>query len=100
ERREEPSIYEATTATLFEIVQQLPNRHQSAILVGHNPSFEELANGLIAGGDNAALSRFGGSMQTGALAVIDFPVDRWNKIVGGSGTLAHFITPAFAEAEK
>jgi len=100
ERIEEPQIYEATTATLFELIRRLPNRHASAILVGHNPSFEELTSELIASGEERALSRFGGSMPTGALAIIDFPAERWNKITPRSGTLAHFVTPDLAGAEK
>jgi phosphohistidine phosphatase len=100
ERIEEPLIYEATTAGLFEIVRRLPDRHASVLLVGHNPSFEELANELIAGGEEAAVSRFGRSMPTSALAVIDFTVERWSKITRNSGRLAYFATPDLVEAKK
>jgi phosphohistidine phosphatase len=100
ERVDEPLIYEATANALFGIARSLPNGRPCVLLVGHNPGFEELANELISAGDEAALARFHGHMSTGALAVIDFKAERWNKIEGRGGSLALFITPAHAEAEK
>jgi phosphohistidine phosphatase len=100
ERVDEPLIYEATAETLFGIVQGLPGGRPCVLLVGHNPGFEELANELIATGEEAALAQFHYHMPIGALAVIDFSVDRWSKIESRSGSLALFVTPAHAEAEK
>jgi phosphohistidine phosphatase len=100
QRADEPAIYEATPETLFKIVRRLPPRQSDALLVGHNPGFEELASELIGSGDEAMLTRFGRHMPTAALAVIDFDADRWNKIERKSGRLVLFITPALIEAEK
>ena len=100
ERVDAPKIYDATAEALFRIMRRLPAKQPDAMLVGHNPAFEELANQLIAAGEQAELARFGGHMPTGSLAVIDFDADRWKNVEKRSGTLAHFVTPAFAEAEK
>jgi phosphohistidine phosphatase len=100
ERVDEPLMYEATAEALLDLVRGLPAKQPSVLLVGHNPAFEELANELISAGDEDALTRFGRHMPTGALAVIDFNADRWSKIKGGSGSLALFVTPAHAAAEK
>ncbi|HLL28360.1 MAG TPA: histidine phosphatase family protein [Xanthobacteraceae bacterium] len=100
DRADEPLIYEATAESLFDIVRRLPARQPSALLVGHNPAFEEIANELIATGEKAALSHFGGRMPTAALAVIDFEADRWKEVETRSGALAVFATPALVEAEK
>jgi phosphohistidine phosphatase len=100
ERADEPLIYEATAETLFGIVQGLPGGRPCVLLVGHNPGFEELANELVSTGEEAALAQFHYHMPTGALAVIDFAVDRWSKIESRSGSLALFVTPAHAEAKK
>jgi phosphohistidine phosphatase len=98
ERVDAPEIYEATAEDLFAIVRSLPAKQHEAILVGHNPAFEELANALIASGNEVALARFGGAMSTGALAVIDFAADRWREVKPRSGELVLFVTPAEAEA--
>jgi phosphohistidine phosphatase len=100
ERVDAPLIYEATADALFGIVRGLPGGQPSVLLVGHNPGFEELANELISTGDEAALARFHRQMPTGALAVIDFKAGRWGKIERRSGSLALFVTPAHASAEK
>ncbi len=100
ERVDEPLIYEATAEVLFDIVQSLPAKQPSVLLVGHNPAFEGLANELISADDETALARFHGHMPTGALAVIDFKAARWRKIERRSGALALFVTPAQAGAEK
>jgi phosphohistidine phosphatase len=99
ERVDEPRIYETTADALFDIVRGLPAGQPCVLLVGHNPAFEELANELIAG-DGPAPSRSHRHMPTGALAVIDFKADRWSKIERGGGSLALFVTPAHAGAEK
>jgi len=100
ERIDEPAIYEASADALFAIVRRLPARYADALLVGHNPGFEELANELVASGEGEMLAQFGQHMPTAALAVIDFAADRWNKVARRSGKLALFVTPALAEAEK
>src|SRR5436190_24210802 len=99
-RVDEPLIYEATAEALFDFVRAFPAKQPSALLVGHNPAVEGLANELISAGEEMALARFDGHMPTGALAVIDFTADRWSKIERASGALALFVTPALADAER
>jgi phosphohistidine phosphatase len=99
ERVDESRIYEATADALFDIVRALPAGQPSVLLVGHNPAFEELANELISG-DEPSASQSHLHMPTGALAVIDFAADRWNKVERGGGTLALFVTPGHAGADK
>jgi phosphohistidine phosphatase len=100
ERVDEPLIYEATAEVLFDIVRSLPRSQRCVLVVGHNPAFEELADELIAAGDEDALAHFRRPMPTGALAVIDFKTKRWGKIKRRTGLLAFFVTPAQAEAKK
>ncbi len=42
-------IYEAATSNLLEIIQSLESRHDSAMLVGHNPAMTWLINHLTGG---------------------------------------------------
>jgi len=100
ERVDEPLMYEATAEALFDIVRSLPRNQRCVLMVGHNPAFEELADELIAAGDEDALARFRRHMPTGALAVIDFKAKRWSKIKRRTGSLTLFATPADAAAEK
>lgn len=80
----EESIYAASSAELMKIVLTLPDASGCALLVGHNPGFEDL------------LARLTGSferMPTAALACIEFSADRWGDIEDGKGRLNWLLTP-------
>ncbi|MBV9556110.1 MAG: histidine phosphatase family protein, partial [Pseudolabrys sp.] len=91
-------IYEAATATLFEVVAAAPTHAESVILVGHNPGLHELAVALIASGDIEAREHLREELQTSGLAVIDFAFDDWSKLHGLCGRLARFVTPKILAA--
>lgn len=78
------AIYEASAQKLFHIVVSFEDRVESAMMVGHNPGFEELVAALT--GENKRL-------PTGALACIDFPVEKWSDLTAGSGTLQWLVRP-------
>src|SRR5215510_2214158 len=77
-------IYEASAQRLFEIVAGLEDRFGSAMMVGHNPGFEELL---------AALTAEARRMPTAALACIDLNVEKWSEVVTGCGKLRWLVRP-------
>jgi phosphohistidine phosphatase len=84
EPRFDERIYEADVRTLLEVVASIPDKAKTAMLVGHNPGFENLLSYLT--GDDR-------HMPTAALARIEFEVGSWSEVTDGSGTLASFVTP-------
>jgi phosphohistidine phosphatase len=78
------TIYGATSAELISVVRKFPDSSECALMVGHNPGFEELV---------ARLSLAEGHMPTAALACITFDVDRWEDLEDGEGRLAWLLTP-------
>lgn len=84
EVRFEERIYEASLRDLVQIVAEIPDDKQVAIMIGHNPGFEELL---------AYLTGEGRRMPTAALAKINFDVESWKEIKEDQGTLEWFITP-------
>jgi phosphohistidine phosphatase len=82
--RFEERIYEADVRTLLDVVQSIPDSADTAIMVGHNPGFENLLGYLT--GDNR-------HMPTCALAKIEFDVASWSKVSDESGRLELFVTP-------
>ena len=77
-------IYEASLATLVQIVSEISDDKQSAMLVGHNPGMEEIL---------AFLTREARHMPTGALARINLECASWKEAGRGMGTLDWFVTP-------
>jgi len=84
EVRYDERIYEASAARLFEIVSQIEDTVSVAMLVGHNPGFEELLEVLT-----GAAHR----LPTAALACIELDIDKWNKLRAGSGRLEWLVKP-------
>lgn len=89
----EPRIYEASLAALFAVLQAQPVDCHTLLMVGHNPGFEDLAARLVDTGSVDARLAMAAKFPTGALAVIDLPVDRWEDVAPKSGRLDRFITP-------
>lgn len=84
EPRFDERIYEADVRTLLEVVTSIPDKATTALLVGHNPGFENLLSYLT--GDNR-------HMPTAALAKIEFDVGSWSEVSAGSERLESFVTP-------
>lgn len=64
---------------------------QPLMIVGHNPTCEMLAFWLTGGETGSSMIHI--KYPTGAIAVIDIPVDRWSDIDKGTGTLVDFVRP-------
>jgi phosphohistidine phosphatase len=84
EVRFDEHIYEASLRDLLQVVSEIPDEKRVAILVGHNPGFEELL---------AFLTGEGRQMPTCALAKIKLEVGSWQEVKAGEGSLEWFITP-------
>ena len=83
EERWDQRIYEASLRDLLQVVSEIPDDKKVAILIGHNPGFEELL---------AFLTGESRRMPTAALAKIMFDVS-WKDIEARSGKLDWFVTP-------
>jgi phosphohistidine phosphatase len=91
-------IYENGPEKLMEVIKETEADVQVLLLVGHNPSFQELAEALIAAGDLENRRRLREKFPTAALAVIDFPVDAWSRVHPRSGRFDRMITPGSLDA--
>lgn len=84
EIRFKDAIYEAGVMTLLRIVCEIGDEFNSALIVGHNPGFENLVRVLTGKSE---------TMPTAALAVIDLVIESWNEAKANSGNLRDFIRP-------
>lgn len=78
-------IYEATTNDLVNILNEIDDKFESAMLFGHNPSFTVLSNLLT--------DKYIDNMPTCSVSVIDLNADTWDKVESGSGKLIAFEYP-------
>ena len=84
DQRFDERIYEASLRDLLQVVSEIPDDKQTAMMVGHNPGFEELL---------AFLTGEARRMPTCALAKIKLEAASWKDLKAGEGRLATFLTP-------
>jgi phosphohistidine phosphatase len=84
-------LYGAGAGAILALVNELPDAADSAMLIGHNPGIQAAAAELAAEGEELNTLRI--KYPTAALATIEFPVERWRKVVPGSGELIAFVRP-------
>lgn len=80
----EERIYEASPRSLVEVVSEIDDPCETAMIVGHNPGIEGFIHLLT--GDLEP-------MPTAALAVIDLDINEWKEIVDGCGQLQSVFRP-------
>jgi phosphohistidine phosphatase len=89
--RIEPRLYEAGAEELLGVLREIPERIQSVLLIGHNPSLQQLAVALAR--DSPEVERVQTKLPTGALVTLASPASRWRDLEWGSATLEAFVRP-------
>lgn len=83
-------IYHNDAGELIELVQRQIGADR-LLLVGHNPSFEQVVGSLSSG------TARGVRLPTAALACLEFDVAEWSAISPGSGELVWLLIPRLVE---
>jgi phosphohistidine phosphatase len=95
--RFEPRAYAASAMTLLYLVQELPSRYRTALLIAHNPGLSELAGGLAGPPESDRPAgnglRPGISLPTAGVAVVEFAGD-WPVLAPGQARLLDHVVPA------
>jgi phosphohistidine phosphatase len=77
-------IYEASPLTLFNLINEFDDKHESVLLVGHNPGLESLVR---------ILTREDQILPTAALVKINLDIENWSKLETNCGRLEFIIRP-------
>jgi phosphohistidine phosphatase len=93
EVRYEKELYLASSDHVLKLLQAVPDRVMTLIVVGHNPSLHDLAQELVAYGDRYALARLREHLPTAGVAIFDCDIDHWSDLSVRSARLERFQTP-------
>ena len=88
-----PELYLASEATLLEIVRGLDEKVKAPLIVGHNPGLELLVTDLSGDDDQGLRRQVAGKFPTGALAIIELPVNHWSEVKPSEGEVVQLILP-------
>jgi phosphohistidine phosphatase len=84
------SLYAAGTEAAFEILRTVPEEARSVMVIGHNPTMEELVHVLDDGeGDPEVLATLSAGYPTSAVSVLDISTT-WSGLEPESGRLRLF----------
>jgi phosphohistidine phosphatase len=78
--RIEPRLYGAGVDELLDVVRGLPDRAESVLLIGHNPTLQDFA-------------RIEDKFPTAALATLAFAVSHWRDVALQTGRLESVVRP-------
>ena len=79
------AFYDTVAGVFYETLQTLPDKYQRVMVVGHNPTMEQLVRSLT--GQYR-------EMPTAALAHIELPIQRWEALnLNTEGILINLWTP-------
>ena len=88
----DPRVYDAAPSTLLAVVQELPSRVGTAVLVGHNPGIEELVDIVTRDASKEAARAIAAKYPTSGLAVLEFEGE-WHDLGPSSAYLRSFVAP-------
>lgn len=78
-------VYEASVRSLLAVINAIPDHYNNVLMVGHNPAFTYIAESLTKQPiDN---------IPTCGIVHIEFNIDSWMEVSGGTGNLKWFIFP-------
>ncbi len=79
------AFYDTVPGVFFKTLQALSDKYQRVMVVGHNPTMEQLVNHLTGEIEQ---------MPTAALAQIELPIQQWDALdLYTKGTLVNLWTP-------
>lgn len=93
-------IYLASSATLLDLVHELSDEVNAALMIGHNPGLEDLIFDLVPDDGSSPLRDVVEvKFPTAAFAVLEIPVDTWAEVADGTARLVHLMRPRDLDPE-
>ncbi len=79
------ALYNASTEVMLDLVSNISDHYESAIIISHNPAISEFANYLLH--NHAGILSFG----TANIACINLDIKKWREISNDLGKLEWFF---------
>jgi phosphohistidine phosphatase len=89
----ERGLYQADPDDIIDRLRLLPAATVGVMIVGHNPTFHDLALLLDSPDDTPGRTRLQSGFPTAALAQLTLDVPTWTEVVAGCGQLEELFLP-------
>ena len=85
-------VYDDDAGSLLDRIRRSGDHHATLMVVGHNPTLQDLACRLVAEGDPADREQLERKLPTGAIVSMSFDGD-WNELAAGAARLESLFMP-------
>lgn len=93
-------IYLASSATLIDVLRDMPDAANDILMVGHNPGLEDLILELVPDSKDEPLRAIPEEkFPTASLAVMEIDIDKWADLDVRTAHLAYVIRPRDLDPE-
>lgn len=82
----DPSLYHASSETIYDSLYALSNDVNSVMIFGHNPTLTYFVNEFL----NPGI----GNLPTSGLVAVEFITDKWEEISSSAHHIKYFVTPS------
>ena len=86
-------IYLASSATLMDVLRDLPDNAGDVLIMGHNPGLEDLILSLVPDGSSSLRDDVEIKFPTASLAIVEIDVDHWDEVDSNKARLISFTRP-------
>lgn len=86
-------LYDTSQSDGHETIRNHGGTAKTLMLIGHNPSVQQMALDLAIEGDPAQLAAIETKYPTAALTVLDFEVNNWSELRSQMGRILNFVRP-------
>ncbi len=90
--RPSPRVYEATSASLVEVLRAVPDDVRTVLLIGHNPGVQDLVVLLAGGSAGPGAALAAAKFPTCGLALLDITAP-WSGLRPRDAALIEFVVP-------
>jgi phosphohistidine phosphatase len=80
------------------VLQRLPDMVERPLLVGHNPTLEEVASTLLWRSGTDTKGKAVMRIPAGGLVCLDLDIGAWAEVEAGAGVLRWFLIPKLVKA--
>jgi len=87
------ALYRAGPDDVIERLRLVPEPTVAPMVVGHNPTFHELALELVGSDDLEGRARLQDGFPTAVVAVVACDIERWADLAPGTGRLEELFLP-------
>lgn len=88
-----PDLYLASPRGIVAAVRSSPAEARTVMVLAHNPGLHDVAQLLTRSDDSSEYRRLVRKFPTGAVAVIDCGIERWESLERDTNDLRRFIRP-------